>query len=227
MINLGDCMFSSLQPDSSSKQFLTFAVSLCLQAAVLLAIVSSRGAQMSGPSLHHQSAHSAVTPIYFHRDTPAAISNPEPAPPAAPEVAKKSEPTPEQPSNAASEDANDNASGESNGQGLVPFATWSMNSKPTGFSMFHHQFKTALPVFTPDPPILHAKTPEIARGKDIVLEVVIDDQGSIVQAKVLKGIGDGVEMAIMQTLRQWIFVPAKVNGVAIASRQQLRFHFPG
>jgi TonB family protein len=101
-----------------------------------------------------------------------------------------------------------------------------MNSQSNGFTMMHHQFKTALPVFTPDPPILRKEVPEPARGKDLVLEVVIDDQGSIVQATVLQGIGYGVEMSIMETLRQWIFVPAKVNGVAIASRRQLRFHFP-
>jgi len=57
--------------------------------------------------------------------------------------------------------------------------------------------------------------------------VVIDDQGSIVQVEVLQGVGYGVEESIVQTLRRWIFVPAKVNGVAIASRRQLRFHFPG
>jgi TonB family protein len=61
----------------------------------------------------------------------------------------------------------------------------------------------------------------------VVLEILIDDQGSIVQAKVLQGIGYGVEMSIVQTLRQWIFVPAKVNGMPISSHQQVRFHFPG
>jgi protein TonB len=101
-----------------------------------------------------------------------------------------------------------------------------MNATPGVFMGMHHQIEAALPVFTPDPPILHSKFPELARGKDVVLEVVIDDQGSIVQAQVLQGVGHGVEESIVQTLRRWIFVPAKINGVAIVSREQLRFHFP-
>jgi TonB family protein len=94
-------------------------------------------------------------------------------------------------------------------------------------TMFHHEIKTALPVFTPDPPILHGQVPDAARGKDVVMDVVINDQGTIVEAIVLQGIGYGVESSIVETLRRWIFVPAKMNGVAIASRRQLRFHFPG
>jgi TonB family protein len=127
----------------------------------------------------------------------------------------------------AAADASASGEGEGDGQGLAPFASWSMNSNSRGVTMFHHQFKTALPVFTPDPPILRAKFPEPARGKDIVIEIVINDQGAIQQATVLQGIGYGVEESIMQTLRQWIFVPAKVNGMPIASQRQLRFHFPG
>jgi TonB family protein len=127
--------------------------------------------------------------------------------------------------NTHAEAAND-GSGKEEGQDLVPFPTWSMNAMPSGFTVFGHQIKTALPVFTPDPPILHGEVPEFDRGKEVVLEVVIDDQGSIAQVEVLQAVGHGVEDSIMQTLRRWIFVPAKVNGVGIASRRQLRFHFP-
>jgi TonB family protein len=222
-------MFSSLPGNFNSKQLLTFTVSLWLQVSVLLVIGSQRFPQMSGPSIHHEAAHAAFTPIYFHNDAPAVASVPDAAPataPPAPEKPNKASGDLERASNAQPGTPDDNASGESDGQGLAPFASWSMNSQPNGFAMMHHQFKTALPVFTPDPPILRAGVPEPARGKDVVLEVVIDDQGSIVQATVLQGIGYGVEISIMKTLRQWIFVPAKVNGVAIASRRQLRFHFP-
>jgi TonB family protein len=101
-----------------------------------------------------------------------------------------------------------------------------MNSMAKGFGGMHHQVKTALPVFTPDPPILHSQFPEVARGKDVVMEVVIDNEGLIAQVEVLQGIGNGVENSIVDTLRRWVFVPAKINGMAISSRRQLRFHFP-
>ncbi len=97
----------------------------------------------------------------------------------------------------------------------------------SGFAGMHHQFKTALPVFTPEPPILHSAVAEFARGKDVVLDVVINDQGSIIQVQVLQGVGNGVERAIVETLSRWIYVPAKINGVAVVSHQQLHFHFPG
>ncbi len=222
-------MFSSLPGNFNSKQLLTFTVSLWLQVSVLLLIGSQQFPQMSGPSIHHERAHAAFTPIYFRNDAPTVASIPDAAPavaPATPEKPSKASDDLERASDAQPGTPDDNASGESDGQGLAPFASWSMNSQPSGFAMMHHQFKTALPVFTPDPPILRKGAPEPARGKDVVLEVVIDDQGSIVQAKVLQGIGYGVELSIVETLRQWIFVPAKVNGVAIASRRQLRFHFP-
>jgi protein TonB len=225
-------MFSSLQLDSNSNPFLTFSISLFLQIAVLLVMMVGGGrySQMRGPSLRSQQDRSAVTPIYFQPDMPAALSTPEAAPaPAqpAPEVASKAHAEVEEASNTQTETDSASGEGQVEGQGLAPFASWSMNSNSRGVTMFHHQFKTALPVFTPDPPILRARFPEPARGKDIVIQIVINDQGAIQQATVLQGIGYGVEESIMQTLRQWIFVPAKVNGMPIASQRQLRFHFPG
>ncbi len=226
-------MFSSLQRDSN-HQFLTFSISLCLQIAMLLVMMMGGGrySPMSGPSLRAQQERSAVTPIYFQPDAPVVpeAAGPDPAPAAvqpAAEVVSKSYADVNKASDTQLADADGSASGESEGEGLAPFAGWSMNSSDRGATMFHHQFKTALPVFTPDPPILRANFPEPARGKDIVIVIVINDQGAIQQATVLQGIGYGVEESIMQTLRQWIFVPAKVNGMPIASQRQVRFHFPG
>jgi TonB family protein len=222
-------MFTSLDPDLNLKRSAAFVASLCLQFLALVAVGSLALPSMSGPSIRTHTARSAsVTPIYFHQDATATPTDPEPAPAVAhptPEALANAKVASEQEATAKS-DASDETSGDSDGQGLVPFASWSMSSKSAGFSIFHHQVNPALPVFTPDPPILHHEIPDVARGKEIVLEVVIDNQGSIVQATVLKGIGYGVESSIMETLRRWIFVPAKVNGMAIGSRRQLSFHFP-
>ena len=222
-------MFTSLDPDLTLKRSVAFVVSLCLQCLVLVALGNLALPSMSGPSIRaHVTRSRSVTPIYFHQDTTTTSSDPKPAPSVArptPEPLADAKVASEQEATAKS-DAPNATSGDGDGQGLAPFSSWSMSSKSSGFSMFHHQIKAALPVFTPDPPILHHEIPEVARGKEIVLEVVIDDQGSIVQATVLKGVGYGVENSIMETLRRWIFVPAKVNGMAIGSREQLSFHFP-
>jgi TonB family protein len=221
-------VFSSLHSDFGLKQPVTFITSLCLQVGVLVVLCSIP--QKYGPALHRDAERStSITPIYFQKDAAPSPSVPESEAVAsnrAPEISHEEKPAAQQEGNSQPE-ATDDSAGKDEGQTLAPFASWSMNSMPNGMTVFHHQIKTALPVFTPDPPILHGEFPEVARGKDVILEVVIDDQGSIVRADVLQAVGYGVENSIMETLRRWIFVPAKVNGVAIASRRQLRFHFPG
>lgn len=221
-------MFTSLRPDFSLKQVLTFVAALWLQATVLVVLCSLPARQGSGPSIRHDDVHSAsVTPIYFHKDPVASATEPvlaaahaEPKLQSKPLAAAEKEPA----TQAAG--TNDGA-GDGDGQGLAPFPSWKMNSIPSGYAFMHHQVKNALPVFTPDPPILHGEVPEFARGKDVVLEVVISDQGSIAEVSVMKAVGNGIEDSIVKTLQRWIFVPAKINGVAIASRRQLHFHFPG
>jgi len=222
-------MFTTF-PHSNLKQPVAFIVSLCLQSAALVILCAIPLPQRFGPSIGPSAMRStSVTPIYFLKDTIA--------PPAIQEAAlDESHLAAEPPSeatpgtvleaNTQAETAGD-SSGTDEGQGLAPFPSWRMNSVAAGFSVMHHQVKTALPVFTPDPPILHGAIPEPARGKDIVMDVVIDERGSIVQVEVLQGIGYGLENSIVETLRRWIFVPAKINGVAVASRRQLHFHFPG
>jgi len=123
-------------------------------------------------------------------------------------------------------DAEANRGGEG-GEGITPFSSWQARSEDDGQSFMHHQVKHATPIFTPDPPILHAEVPEPARGKDVVMTLYINEEGSIAAVKVEQGIGYGVENAIVETLKRWLYVPAKFNGKAIASQQQVRFHFPG
>jgi TonB family protein len=225
-------MFAYLHADSSVKQPVTFIASLCLQSAVLVILCGIPFPQISGPSIRPNAMPSfPVTPIYLPNETIATTpSVPQPAPSAASQLAPK---LPSEAKLDTKQEINtqagsaDDSSGKAEEQGLAPFAGWQMNSMASGSAGMYHQVKNALPVFTPDPPILHGEVPELARGKDVVLDVVIDAQGSIAQVEIRQGIGGGIENSIVETLRRWIFVPAKFNGVAIASRRQLRFHFPG
>lgn len=239
IIALNHMFTSSHFGSSATKQPVTCLASLFLQFAVLAVLCRLPIQQMSGPSLRPHVTHSSsVTPIYFHQDIPVP-SVPEPAPlasKAAPEapIAPKPDIAQKETAPKASTEAEttaDSAAGDSSGKGdetgLAPFPSWRMNFMPSGFAGMHHQIKEALPVFTPDPPVLHSEVPEPARGKDVVMEVVIDERGLIVQVQVLQGVGNGVEASIVETLKRWIFVPAKFNGVAIVSRQKLSFHFPG
>ncbi|HEX6878785.1 MAG TPA: TonB family protein [Terriglobales bacterium] len=88
-----------------------------------------------------------------------------------------------------------------------------------------HDVRVALPVIAPDPPILRHKLPDWLRG-DVVVEVTIDEQGNVVKTKVLQTVGYGIEQIVVATLQNWRFTPAKIDGISVASRQDVYFHFP-
>jgi TonB family protein len=99
-----------------------------------------------------------------------------------------------------------------------------LGSLSNGF-VNEHDVHIALPVVAPNPPIARATLPEWIRG-DVIVEVTIDERGNVVQTQVLQTVGYGLEVVVVDTLRQWRFSPAKVDGVAVASRQDVHFHFP-
>jgi protein TonB len=51
---------------------------------------------------------------------------------------------------------------------------------------------------------------------DVVLEIVVQSDGSVGDAKVLQGLGAGLSERAMQAVRQWRFAPAVRQGVPIA-----------
>jgi hypothetical protein len=237
-------MFTELSPEPSIKTPVTFLSSLSLQVAALAVLCFLPPA--AGTRAHlRSSAERApeVTPIYFQKEpvppapvatkaTPeiakAQMENKPAVKAAAPVIATPVTPSPDAPDSAAQTDvaqAATAADGSGEGQSLAPFPAWGMNATSSVAGM-HHEVKAAMPVFTPDPPILHGQVPDAARGKDVVMDVMINEQGEIVFAQVVQGVGNGVEQSIAETLRSWIFVPAKFNGVAIASQRQLTFHIP-
>jgi len=61
----------------------------------------------------------------------------------------------------------------------------------------------------------------------VVVEVTIDEKGAAVQTKLLQSVGFGLDDVILETLRQWRFQPAKVDGVPVSSKHDVHFHFPG
>jgi protein TonB len=99
-----------------------------------------------------------------------------------------------------------------------------LGSLTTGFAG-NHDVHIALPVHAPDPPIVRAKLPDWIRG-DVVVEVTIDEQGHVTNTVVLQTVGFGLEDTVVATLREWKWVPATVDGLKVASRQDVRFHFP-
>ncbi len=87
------------------------------------------------------------------------------------------------------------------------------------------EVKPALPSVFPDPRIPRSELPSGVQG-DVIVEITIDTQGNVVEAKLLQGLGHGVDERVIAVLHEWHFRPATRNGVAIASKQDVHYHFP-
>jgi protein TonB len=75
---------------------------------------------------------------------------------------------------------------------------------------------------TPRPDL--SQLPHGTKG-DVVLDVVIDENGRIAQLTMERGVGHGVDESVIATVRQWAFHPATRDGKPVASEQELLFHF--
>ena len=99
-----------------------------------------------------------------------------------------------------------------------------LGSLTTGF-VETHDVRIALPVVAPDPPIARSRLPRWIKG-DVVVEVTIDEKGQVVETRILQSIGFGIAEIVAATLHDWKYTPAKVDGVPVASRHDVHFHFP-
>jgi protein TonB len=60
---------------------------------------------------------------------------------------------------------------------------------------------------------------------DVVLDAVIDEHGKVAQLTLVQGVGAPIDEEVIATVNQWTYVPAMKNGVAVASVQELHFHY--
>ncbi len=82
----------------------------------------------------------------------------------------------------------------------------------------------ALVVVHPPPHPDLSQLPAGTRG-DVIVDVVIDKTGRIAKFTMTRGLGHGVDEAVLATIKQWTFQPATRNGVPVASEQELLFHY--
>jgi protein TonB len=96
----------------------------------------------------------------------------------------------------------------------------SSGGDPTGES----DVETAMANFYPAPKPDLSSLPHGTRG-DVVIDVVIDQDGKVVDAQIDQGLGHGVDEAVVAVLQTWTFYPATRAGKPVPSKQQLLFHF--
>jgi periplasmic protein TonB len=84
--------------------------------------------------------------------------------------------------------------------------------------------RAAIPDVFPDPALDAAEQAE-AVG-DVIVEVTIDDQGNIVEEKLVQGLSPYIDQKVLATIGRWHFLPATRNSVPMASKQDIYYHFP-
>ena len=82
----------------------------------------------------------------------------------------------------------------------------------------------AMANFYPQPKPDLSALPHGTRG-DVVIDIVIDEDGKVVDTHVDQGLGHGLDEAVMAVVQTWTFWPATKAGKPVASAQQLLFHF--
>src|ERR1700723_160826 len=60
---------------------------------------------------------------------------------------------------------------------------------------------------------------------DVVIDIVIDEDGKVVDTHIDQGLGHGVDEAVLAGVQTWTSTPATKAGKPVASQQQLLFHF--
>ncbi len=88
------------------------------------------------------------------------------------------------------------------------------------------EIRPALPLVFNDPHVARSEIPPGVQG-DVIVEITIDAEGRVVEEKLMKSFGYGIDEKVITALQAWRFRPATRNGVAIPSKHDVHYHFPG
>jgi len=211
-------MFTQLYPGIPKRQATSLSVSWALHFAVLGWILHSPAPIFVAPSSVVQGqSGSSLTRIYFGGDSGVTQEQPKPRltwqRPAKNGNAHRLEPPPEK-----LETGNETAALRPSGP-----AAGSLYGSLSYGTLTGPEIRPALPIVSPDP-VFGSDIAGIEG--DVIVEVTIDEQGTIMQKVVLHSLGPAVDDRVLAALEKWHFTPASKNGVPIPSKQDVYYHFP-
>jgi TonB family protein len=85
--------------------------------------------------------------------------------------------------------------------------------------------RPAIRISGPNPVLSFDDLPNGMQGS-VVVEVTIDERGNIIGATVLQSLAPAIDAKVLAAVHEWHFLPATRDGVAIASKQDVLYHFP-
>jgi TonB family protein len=82
----------------------------------------------------------------------------------------------------------------------------------------------AFPVFSPRPPVADRSLLP-SSNREVVVDVKVSATGDVMEATLVKGIGNALDQLVLETVKTWRFHPATVNGSPVATEAELIFPF--
>ncbi len=82
----------------------------------------------------------------------------------------------------------------------------------------------AFPVFSPHPPVADRSLLP-SSNQEVVVDVKVSATGDVLEATLVKGIGNGLDQIVLDTVKSWRFHPATINGNPVATEAELVFPF--
>jgi protein TonB len=86
------------------------------------------------------------------------------------------------------------------------------------------EVRPALPITTSEPLVSPDDLHGLTEG-NVVVEITIDENGSIVARTVVQSLGPAIDEKVLAALENWHFHPATRDGVPIPSKQDVVYHF--
>jgi TonB family protein len=211
-------MFTQLYPAVPKRQATLLSVSLALHFLFLGWILQSPAPIFVAPSsVARGDSGAALTSIYFGGDSGVAQEQPK-SHLTLPRPTKTPSPHRLEPPAAKREAGNELASLRPAGP-----AAGSLYGSLSYGTFVGPEIRPALPIVSLDP-VFGSDTVGITG--DVIVEITIDEQGTIVQKTVLQSLGPAVDERVLAALEKWHFTPASKNGVPIPSKQDVYYHFP-
>ncbi len=82
----------------------------------------------------------------------------------------------------------------------------------------------AFPVFSPRPPVTDRSLLPSSE-QQVIVDVKVNAVGDVLEATLVKGIGNGLDQIVLNTVKTWRFHPATLNGTPVATESELIFPF--
>jgi len=98
------------------------------------------------------------------------------------------------------------------------------DSRAAGSGADRQNADPAFPVFSPHPPVSDRSL--LPRSnQEVVVDVKVSAAGDVLEATLVKGIGNGLDQIVLDTVKSWRFHPATINGNPVATEAELVFPF--